>query len=407
MPLFVYTARDKSGKLIQGEQDAPTEASLVRVLQGGKLIVTRISPSLAVLNTTASRSRRRRRHRRVKAEDLLFFIQQVALLLEVGVPFIRSLKLVADQVESQTLFKVLEIVKADISGGVTFQDAIAKHPNIFPPIWNFLIEAGEIGGNLPLVLKRLGQYIEADIDLKKKVVSALIYPSFLLAGAVVVLLIFMLKIIPIFAGVYANFNSKLPPFTLAVMGVSSFLRHTIIYLAILVIVGIFFLKRYARTPLGRKTLDTALLNIPLFGAFARDVILVRITITLSALLNSGVNILRSLEICSHVAGNVVYEAALKRIIEDIRQGKSFSSALEKSGQFSSMTVSMIMTGEEGGQLSLMLEKVAGYYQISVDTFVARLSVLIEPIILILIGGIVFIIIIAMYLPIFNLGSAIH
>ena len=407
MPLFVYTARDKLGKMIQGEQDAPTEATLVRLLQGRELIVTMITLSPSALNTTASRSSRRRRRNRVKAEDLLFFIQQIALLLEVGVPFIRSLELVADQVESQSLFKVLEIVKSDISGGVTFQDAIAKHPKIFPSIWNYLIEAGETGGNLPLVLKRLAQYIEADIGLKKKVVSALVYPAILVIGAIVALLVFMLKLIPVFAHVYESFHSKLPAFTLAVMAVSSFLQRTIIYLAALFAVAIYCLKKYAKTPLGRKTFDAALLNMPLFGGFVRDVIIVRVMITLSALLNSGVNILRSLEICSHVAGNVVFESALTRTIEDIRQGKSFSMALEKSGQFSAMEVGMIMTGEEGGRLSYMVEKVADYYQLNINTFIARLSVLIEPVILVFVGGLIGVIIIAMYLPIFNLGAAIH
>lgn len=407
MPLFVYTARDKWGKMIQGEQDAPTEAALVRLLQGRELIVTMITLSPAALNATASRSRRRRKRRRVKTEELLFFIQQIALLLEVGVPFIRALELVADQVEGQTLHKVLEIIRSDVSGGVTFQDAIAKHPNIFPPIWNYLIEAGETGGNLPLVLKRLAQYIEADIGLKKKVVSALVYPAILVIGAIVALLVFMLILIPVFAHVYESFHSKLPAFTLAVMAVSSFLQHTIVYLAILFVVAIYFLKQYGKTPLGRMAFDTAFLNMPLFGGFVRDVIVVRVMITLSALLNSGVNILRSLEICSHVAGNVVFEAALTHAIEDIRQGKSFSAALEKSGQFSPVTVSMIMTGEEGGRLSFMMEKMADYYQLNINTFIARLSVLIEPVVLVFVGGLIGVIIIAMYLPIFNLGSAVH
>ncbi len=406
MPLFEYSARDKWGKLVQGRQQAPAEASLMRILQGRDLIVTNITPT-HVAPSDSSGKRTIKKHQKVKQEDLLFFIQQSALLLEVGVPFIRTMELVTDQVESETLSKILGTVKTDVRAGQTFQSAISKYPKIFPPLWSFLIEAGEASGNLPLIMKRLGLYIEAVLNLKRKIISALIYPALLMSAALVALLFFMIRIIPIFTKLFDSFQAKLPPFTLAIVGVSTFLQRFFFYLVFLTFLAVVGVRWYVGTPPGRKHLDKTLLNIPLFGAFIRDVIVVRIMINLSTLLKSGVNILQSIDICSRTAGNVIFEAALNGTIEDIRQGKSFSFALERCGLFSPMMVSMIQTGEEGGQLSYMIEKVADYYQVRVDTFIGRLSVLIEPLILIFIGGVVGSIVIAMFLPIINIGRIVR
>ncbi len=406
MPLFEYSARDKWGKLVEGRQQAPAEVSLLRILQGRDLIVTNITLARDA-QSDPSDKRSIKKHQKVRQEDLLFFIQQSALLLEVGVPFIRTMELVTDQVESQTLCKVLGTVKTDVRAGQTFQSAIGKYPKIFPPLWSFLIEAGEASGNLPLVMQRLAQYIEATLNLKRKIISALIYPALLMSAAFVALLVFMLKIIPIFSKLFDSFHAKLPPFTLAIVGISAFLQRFFFYLVFLISLAVYGFRWFVGTPRGRKLFDTMVLNIPLFSVFIRDVIVVRIMINLSTLLKSGVNILQSIDICSRTAGNVVFEAALNGTIEDIRQGKSFSFALEQCGLFSPMMVSMIQTGEEGGKLSYMIEKVADYYQVRVDTFISRLSVLIEPLILIFIGGIIGTIVIAMFLPIINIGQVIR
>lgn len=406
MPLFDYSARDRWGKSVQGQQEAPAESAVLRVLQSRELIVTKISLALTAWGQDSKKIRKRRRQR-VTQEDLLFFIQQTAELIEVGVPLIRSLDLIGEQIESQKLFHAVEEIKSDIRAGVTFHEAIGRYPRIFPTLWGFLIEAGETGGNLPLILKRLAQYVESSVALKKKIVSALVYPIFLIGASIVAVLIFMLKIVPVFIKLFAGFNAKLPPFTLAVIGVSNFIQHYIVLIIFAAAGAVYAFKWYGRTPLGRKAIDTMTLRMPLFGPFIKDAVIARLSLNLATLLKNGVNILQCLDIVSRTAGNAVFEGALINAIHDIRQGITLSQSLEKSGLFSSITVSMVLTGEESGRLSYMIEKMSEYYQGRVDTFVARLGELIAPIILLFVGGVIGTLVVAMFLPIFNLGSAIR
>lgn len=402
MPLYDFSARDRTGKMTRGQQEATSEATAVRILQSRDLVVTKI---MAFRGGQAAGDKRLiPRHRNVRQEDLLYFITQTAELIDVGVPFIRTLELVGAQGESRTLADVIGVIRSDVRAGKSFRDALIKHPKVFPVLWSHLIEAGEASGNLPVVMKRLGQNIEANLNLKKKLVSAMIYPAVLIAMAVVALLVFMLKVIPFFTVLFKSLNTTLPPYTLAVIRLSDITRQFFPLFIFLAVTGVFFFRRYAATAWGKRSIDQTILNLPIFGDFVRDVVITRVSINLSTLLKSGVNIIQSLELVARAAGNAAFELALMSTITDIRQGKSFSSSLEQSGLFPALTVSMIAVGEESGKLSYMTEKVSGYYQNRVDTFVTRFGTLIEPVILIVIGTLVGSILVAMFLPIFSLGG---
>ena len=406
MPVYIYTARDSgTGNTVHGNQEADSEYAAIRILQSRNLLIFKIASANLDL-ATATRSHRQKRHKKARSKDLLFFVRQTATLLIAGVPVLRALEIIVSQVDSQSLQEALKSVIEDIKAGSTFRGALSKHPKIFPSLWVFLIEAGETSGNLPMVLNQLADYIEAGTNLKTKIVSAMVYPSVVIGVAIVAVLVFMLKLIPIFSKLFSSFNAKLPPLTLVVISVSEFFQHYILYLALVVGVAAYFLKRYINTPSGSKALDRLMLKIPIFGELVRDIILARISITLSTLTQSGVNLLESIDISSRAAGNSLYESALKNVGHDIQQGKSLSTSLAENALFPPMVVQMVMVGEESGQLPDMIKRVAEYYQLRVDIFVSRLGTLIEPIILVVVGGFVGVLVVAMFLPIFTLSSVV-
>ncbi len=404
MPIYAYTARDKDGKVINGTQEAASEYAAIKILQTRDLILTKINDASSELES--QRVSKSRQHKRVRSSDLLFFVRQLAILLDAGIPILRSIDMLFAQVQSEHLASTVDSVKADIKAGITLRDAVSKHPKVFPTLWVYLIEAGETSGNLPLVLNQLADHLESSMNLRKKVVSALIYPAVLLIVAFVALLIFLLKIIPVFSNLFNMFHAKLPPITLIVIGVSTFLQHFIVYIVLGIALLVYLLKRYIATPHGRRDIDKKLIAIPLIGGYVRDSVLVRITINLSTLLQSGVNLLRSLEIASQTAGNTLYQAALNNVAHDVKQGKPLSFSLNQSRLFPPMMIDMITVGEESGTLPNMLTRLAKYYEDRVETFTGRLGTLIEPIILIGVGSLIGFLVVSIFLPIFSLSTVI-
>ncbi|HTL71617.1 MAG TPA: type II secretion system F family protein [Candidatus Eisenbacteria bacterium] len=404
MPIYLYAARDAEGRVVEGKQEAASEYLAVRILQSRGLLITRIVDSAAELKVDKKKGRKR--HQRVKSEDLLFFVRQSAILLDAGVPLLKAVTMLTTQIESEKLFRALDRVKDEMRAGSSLKAALAKDPKVFPPMWTFLIEAGETSGNLPLVLNQLADHLEASINLKKKVASALVYPAVLVVLTFAAVLVFLLKIIPVFAKLFANFNAKLPPLTLAVIAVSDFARAYFFYVVVAAVAGVYFLRRYSRTPGGRRVLDRFIIRIPVFGELMRDSILARIAINLSTLVKSGVNLLKSIEITARASGNAIYETALENIEQEIQQGKTLSAALGDSALFPPILISMIAIGEESGRLAEMLERVAKYHESRVDVFLGRLSTLIEPLVLVLVGGFVGLLVVSMFLPIFSLSNVI-
>ncbi len=403
MPIYMYVARDASGKAIQGHQEATNEAVAVSILQNKGLYVTHVINTATVVKAA---KKRKRGHRNISSEDLLFFIAQTANLLAVGIPFIRSMDVISELTSSDKMHAIILELTANIKAGSTFKDAIARHPKVFPPHWTYLIEAGELSGTLPQVLGQLAKNMEATEHLKKKVGSAMVYPSVLISASLAAIVFFMVFIVPIFAKLFMGFNAELPFMTKVVMGISGFLKQ---YFYLMIgggVAGFLLLRRYFSTAKGRRILHIFLLRIPAIGDVMTDVIHARICIILSMLIRSGLSFLKSLEVTANVSGNFVYETALSNIRLEVQQGKPLSSCLSENAIFSPMMVNLVKIGEESGKLPEMIEKSSEYFAQRVDIFAGRVGVLIEPLVMILVGGVIGVIAVSIFMPIVKLSSVI-
>ena len=405
MPIYEYTARDAAGQVMRGSQEADNEAAMLAILQNKGLYVTEISSSVVELKAAQKRAAARR-HRRIRSEDMLFFVQQSANLLIAGIPFVRTLELIVEQTNSQKLYDTAQELMNNIREGSSYKDAIARHPEVFPEFWVHMIEAGEVSGTLPHVLQQIGSHLEASQRMRDKVISAMIYPSVLVTASVGVILTMMVFVIRTFDRVFKGFNAKLPVVTQAVLDISNFIRNYFLLIGAVAAILFYFLKSYAKTPVGKKMLQRFALNLPLFGSFARDVIHARISMSLGMLVRSGINFLKAIEITAGVSGNVIFETALNNIKLDVQAGKPFAASLKKNPLFSSMFVNLVAIGEESGKLPDMIDSSAKYYESRAEVFAARIGVLIEPLVLIVVGGIIGVVVAAMFMPILNLCKII-
>lgn len=401
MPLYMYVARDSAGKAAQGHQEAPNEAAAVSILQNKGLYVTQVLNTATIVKAAKKRKRRRER---ITSEDLLFFIAQCANLLGVGLPFVRAMDVIAELTESNKMYAVIQEITANIKSGSTFKDATARHPKVFPPHWSFLIEAGELSGTLPQVLSQLAINMEATENLKKKVTSAMVYPSVLISASLAAIVFFMVFIVPIFTKLFKGFGAKLPFITQIIVNISDGMKHYFLVGVIGMVALVFFLKRYFASQKGRRVLHAALLRAPILGSAMSDIIHARMCIILSMLIRSGLSFLKSIEVTANVSGNFVYEAALNNIRLEVQSGKPLSVCLSENAIFSPMMVNLVKIGEESGKLPEMVEKASQYFAQKVDIFASRIGVLIEPIVMILVGGVIGTIAIAIFMPIIKLSS---
>lgn len=404
MPVYNYKARSPAGESIDGSQEAANEELAVAALHSRELLVIRLKETAKAQETTG---RGKKGHRRIKSDDLMFFLNQLVMLLEAGIPLLRSLEIISGLTESRRLHEVLGTVTDNIRSGSTFKDSMARHPAHFPHFWSYLIEAGETSGSLPVVLKELAKNVESNDALKKKIISALIYPAVLMLGAVATVLLFMLKIIPVFQKIFSQFHAKLPPLTQGIMLTSSFLQHYFLIFCLMIAVFIYALKAYVSTSIGRWTTDKFLLSVPVLGDAASDFVHARINIILSTLIKSGLNLLRSIEIAARASGNVIFENALNDVAQKVQEGKTLSQSLKEDPLFSPMMVQLIMIGEESGELPKLIAKAAKYYEEKVELLSSRLGVLIEPLILVLVGSMIGVLALGLFLPLFTLGTAIR
>ena len=404
MPLFLYTARDLEGKTLQGQQEAASEGAAISILQGNGLFITQIVNTATQIKSKAQS--RRRLHRKISSQDLIFFISQTANLLLVGIPFVRSLEVIADQTESAGLLKIIQEMIANVKAGSTFKDAMARHPKVFPFFWSYLVEAGELSGTLPQVMAQLAKNLEATENLKKKITSALVYPSVIITAAVAAIIFFMLFIVPIFTNLFKAFNAQLPPLTQFIVNLSNFLKHYFIFIAAGAVGANHFLQRYFRTSNGRRTLHAFFLKAPIIGGATSDIIHARVCIILSMLIRSGLSFLKSLEVTANVSGNCIFETALSNTRLDVQQGRPLSSSLADNALFSPMFVNLVKIGEESGKLPEMIEKASEYFTSRVDVFAGRVGILIEPFIMVFVGGIIGVIAVSLFLPIIKLSSAV-
>jgi len=402
MPTFVFKGRNRVGEMIVGERSADSREVLRQLLRREQVQLTSVKEKgreIAVPKLGG-------RGKKVKAKELSIFTRQFSVMIDAGLPLVQCLEILAQQQDSKNFQQVLTHVRQDVEEGATLAAAMARHPKVFDQLFVNMIEAGEAGGILDLILQRLSTYIEKIVKLRRDVISAMIYPAAVIVIAVAVIAVIMVFVIPSFQSIFVGLlgpGEQLPLPTRIVVNISEFVAGIggLIILAALIAsaVGIRF---YYRTPRGRRMLDGLMLKIPIVGSILRKIAVARFSRTLSTLLSSGVPILQSLDITARTAGNVILEDAISKIRVGVERGESVVEPLRASEVFPNMVAQMVGIGEQTGALDAMLGKIADFYEQEVDSAIASLLTLIEPVMIgflgVTIGGIV----IAMYLPLFTL-----
>lgn len=395
-----------------GSMEAVTEDALVTALQSRGYIVISVSKKKGELKFPGQERkgkplrRKTKFHRRIKTDDMIIFSRQLATMLEAGVTLLRGLEIISQQIESRPLYLAIEEVKTDIQKGRTLRDALAKHPKVFSKFWVNLVETGEASGHLPSTLGQLANFLETSGSVQRKVVSALVYPAVLTVVATSAIIIFVVKIIPIFSSIFTSFDVELPLLTQMVISFSNIIRHRLPMVVIAIAGFVFVVRKYIQTETGRWNFDRLKLKLPVFGSLFHIMSISRFTSSLGTLIKSGVPILHSLEIVEKSSGNKLIEKAIGEVKESVREGKTMTEPLEKTALFPPMVVQMVRVGEEIGELSQMLDRVSKFYEERVATFVERLATLFEPVAIVFMGGIVAILVVSMFLPIFQLSQLV-
>jgi len=403
MPFFRYVVRDKSGKLNDETVEAVSQEDLINSLQARGLFVISLGPAI---QAKKAKKAQRRYHRGVKTFDLIMFSRELSTLLNAGVTLIKSLDILCKQIESQTLLRSVEQIKKDIEGGYTFQNALRKHGKIFSEFWIHMVETGEASGHLPLSLDQLAGYLEEAAILRKKVVSAMVYPMVLVCVAIGAITVFLVKIIPVFTEIFKGFNVELPLLTRVVISISNVIRRYFLIVIGSGVASFIAFKKYVSTEIGKWQYDSIKFKLPLLGPLLQEVCTERFASGLSTLIKSGVPTLHALEIAEKTAGNKVMEKELRELKVAVRDGKGIAQTMQDSTLFTPLVVQMIGVGEEIGELGKMLDRISAFYKERVDTFVSRLTAMFEPIVLIFMGVVVGVLVVAMFMPIFGISSAI-
>ena len=408
MPTFTYAARDEQGIVHRGVLDAMTEDEVVAALQHRGLLITSLARQGAgdgrEIVFKPSKAPARRMHNSVKVDDQVLLCQQLATLIRAGVPLLKSLEVVSAQVESRTLLLALEAVRRDVAGGSTFKHALAKHPAVFSELWQNLVETGEASGHLAESLTQLAHHFEMAQHLQNEMRTALTYPAFLFAVAVLVLGVFVYWLIPKFATMFEQMEVELPALTKAVIGVSHFAQRYVVLIVLAAAAGYHLLRRYLRTSVGQWSRDRLLLSLPLFSGLFSAAQLAEFARGMATLLESGVPLLSSLEILERSATNKMFGRAIGHVRSQVKEGKSMAEPMAETALFPPMAVQMVQVGEEVGELARMVAQIADYFESRVETFIARMTRLFEPIAIIVMGGLVLIIVLAIFMPIFKMAT---
>jgi type IV pilus assembly protein PilC len=401
MPVYVWKGTDRQGKRQSGEIEAdnPSLARQFVIRKGITISSFKAKPKdlleyLPFLKT------------RVTEKELVVFVRQFATLINAGLPLVQSLEILRDQQDNKTFSGVLKDVKRDVEGGATFSDAIKKHPRVFDYLFLHMVAAGEAGGILDVILNRLATYIEKIAKLKKKVKGAMTYPAIVVTIAVSVIAVILIYVIPVFTGLFKDAGVKLPALTLFVINLSDFTKRFFFWMILGVILLVFFLRKIRKQPRGRLATDRLLLRAPVFGLLIRKVAIARFSRTLGTLLSSGVPILDAMNIVANTAGNAVLENAIREARTAIAEGRSVADPLQETKVFPPMVTKMIAVGEATGALDSMLEKIADFYDEEVDTTVEALTSLLEPLLIVFLGVTIGGILVAMYMPIFQLADVV-
>lgn len=401
MPTFVFKGRNRLNEMIAGEREAATQDELRALLRREQIVLTQATEKGREISIP-----KLGRRKKVGAKELAVFTRQFSVMIDAGLPLVQCIDILAEQQQNAFFKDVLRQVRQNVEEGATLYQAMERHPKVFDSLYTHMVEAGETGGVLDLILQRLATLIEKVVKLKRSIVSASIYPAAVIAVAIGAIALIMIVVIPQFEQIFLGLlgpGEQLPLPTRIVMGISGFIAGwgglTIAVIAIGIGVGINF---YYKTPKGRWNIDALLLKTPIFGSILRKVAVARFSRILSTLLSSGVPILQSLDITAKTAGNVVIEDAIIKVRQGVERGENFVDPLKATNVFPHMVGQMIGVGEQTGAMDAMLGKIADFYEEEVDTAIADLLGLMEPVLIAFLGVTIGSIVISMYLPLFTL-----
>jgi type IV pilus assembly protein PilC len=399
MPSFSYVAKDaNTGREFRSAVEAASQEAAVLALLNRNLLVVDIQEKMSAKGKTGGG--------RVALADQVVFTRQLATMLDAGLPMVQSLQALAEQTPNKVMRDVIRDLCARVEGGDNFSAALQKHPKVFNRLYFSMVDAGEKGGMLAEILARLATYLETTARLRKKVKSAMMYPTVVTVVAFGITIFLLVKVVPVFGGIFTSFGGKLPAPTQMLLDVSGFMQKYILYIMPAVGALVYGWFAYIKTKPGREFWDRTRINLPIFGVIAHKICLARFTRTLSSLMRSGVPILEVLNIVGATCGNVVMEKSIRTAASDIEKGDGIANALGKHPIFPSMIIRMMSAGEQTGKIDAMLEKVSDFLDEEVETTLAGLTSLIEPLLIVFLGIVVGGIVICMFLPIFQLGSLV-
>ncbi len=411
MPKFSYTVKDKSGRTHKDIVDSPTREALIEKLQKQNFFIVDIASVTYESSDGTSKPKKKKpkkvkkfRRTKVKLQDQLVFARQLATMLEAGVPLIRSLSVIKTQIESKQFYAMIDNVHRDVEQGEPLSSALGRHPKVFGPFWVSLVEVGEASGTIPKTLNQLTFYLEQQASFHSTIISGIIYPLILFTVSMGAVAFFALVVGPKFQSIFDSMGAELPWITSTLLSFFSLIKKNILLIIGSTIVGIFFLKKYIKTSHGRLMFEKFLFATPTVGEVFKLIIIERFSAQMSILVDSGVPILYALDITERLVDNSTCALIIADIREAVKQGELLVAPMERSGFFPPMCIQMIMVGEETGELSKMLKHVANFYQDGVETFMKRFATIIEPFMLVFMGAIIGTIVVAMFLPMFNISQ---
>ncbi len=399
MPVYKYLVKDKNGQTLAGSIEGQSETETVAALHKKEFIVLKVEAVKTAAQRNVSGGK-------VKSEDLVIFSRQLATMIDAGIPVVQALSILSEQVETRAFRDMVEAIARDIRAGTSLSDAIAKYPAVFSELFVNMTKAGEASGMLDEVLDRLASYLEKSLALARKVKSSLVYPAVVVTMAMAITAVLLLKVVPTFKGIFEMLGGQLPLLTRILIGVSDALKQYFILLVIAAAAGGAALKKIVSTDKGRRDLDRLKLRVPILGELFRKVAVAKFSRTFSTLVKSGVNVLSALDIVAKTAGNRIVEETIIDCRTAVRNGEPIAASLTKSSVFPPMVCRMISVGEQTGQLEKMLSKIADFYDEQVDAQVSGLTSMIEPLVIAFLGVVVGGIVIALFLPVFQITQLV-
>lgn len=408
MPQFSYTAKDSAGKTFKDIAEAYSQTALLDTLQKQGFYVVNIQEikvnAPAAKATVTKKKKLKFSHKKVKLNDMLVFARQLGTMMEAGVSLIRSLDVIKAQTDSELLFNVIVKIRQDVEGGSALSIALTKHPKTFNQFWVSLIEVGEASGTIPNVLKKLAFYLEQQAVFRSTVISGLIYPLILFGVSMGAVFFFALVVGPKFEDIFHQMGAQLPLITVVLLAIFRFIKEKFLFLVGGMVLFIFLLRNFAKTYQGRMAFEKIMFNMPVMGNIYRLIIVERFCSQMAILIESGVPILYALDICSRLVDNNTCSVIINNIKDSVKEGEWLVTPMEKSQFFPPLAVQMINVGEETGELSKMFNHVSAFFQDNVTTFMKRFATIIEPFMLVFMGAVIGTIVLAMFLPMFNIAQ---